>query len=336
MQTQITSNQALLNEKGNVENPGYATKLLWDYNRNSIKASKYKIKEWDYYLIHNDTYAVAMTVADNGYLGFISASVLEFEHPSEITTVVMTPFPLGKFKMPTSSEHGNVHFKNKRVEMNFSVHDDRELNINFKKFYKKETLSGKILLHQDHEDTMVIATPFKKKKAFYYNQKINCMSAEGSLTLGDKVYTFNKENSFAVLDWGRGVWTYKNTWYWGSASGLLNGEKFGFNIGYGFGDTSKATENMIFYKGEAHKLEDVEFIIPDDYLDMWTFSSSDKRFEMTFKPILDRSDETNLFLISSIQHQVFGYFTGTVTLDDGTILELDKFFGFAEKVSNKW
>ena len=101
--------------------------------------------------------------------------------------------------------------------------------------------------------------------------------------------------SFAVLDWGRGVWTYDNTWYWGSASGIVGGHTFGFNIGYGFGDTSAASENMLFYDGIAHKLSQVRFNIPlkdgkEDYLSPWTFSSDDGRFEMRFVPILDRSD----------------------------------------------
>ena len=69
-------------------------------------------------------------------------------------------------------------------------------------------------------------------------------------------------DSFAVLDWGRGVWTYHITWYWASASGLVDGVPFGFNLGYGFGNTSAATENMLFYSGKAHKLSRVRFKIP--------------------------------------------------------------------------
>ncbi|MCK5784895.1 MAG: DUF2804 family protein [Desulfobacterales bacterium] len=36
------------------------------------------------------------------------------------------------------------------------------------------------------------------------------------------------------------------------------------------------------------------------------------------------------------QHQVFGYFSGHVILDDGTRLHLDRFSGFAEDVLNWW
>ena len=140
---------------------------------------------------------------------------------------------------------------------------------------------------------MVIATPFDKDKHFYYNQKINCMRAEGAVTYGyhNRTYTFDLADSFAVLDWGRGVWTYKNTWYWGSASGLVDGEKFGFNIGYGFGNTSAASENMLFYKGRAHKLSQVTFHIPGDggkatpdYMRPWTSRATTAALRWTIPP----------------------------------------------------
>ena len=185
---------------------------------------------------------------------------------------------------------------------------------------------------------MVFASPFKlDKKAFYYNQKINCMPASGIVRCGGDEYAFSPEDSFGTLDWGRGVWTYKNTWYWGSASGLLNQVPIGFNIGYGFGDTSAATENVLFYNGTAHKLDEVTFHIPkNDYLKPWVFSSNDKRFEMDFVPIIDRSAKTSLGVLSSNQHQVFGRFSGRVILDSGKELSIKALTGFAEKVINKW
>ena len=133
------------------------------------------------------------------------------------------------------------------------------------------------------------------------------------------------------------MWTYDNTWYWGSGNAVVNGKPFGFNIGYGFGNTSAATENILFYDGKGHKLDEVTFHIPpDDYLKPWTFSSSDGRFEMTFQPIIDRCALTDVKIIISDQHQVFGKLSGTAILDDGTKLELKDVVCFAEKVRNKY
>ena len=150
-------------------------------------------------------------------------------------------------------------------------------------------------------------------------------------------YIFNPETDYGTLDWGRGVWTYDNTWYWGSGNKKINGKPFGFNIGYGFGDTSKASENMLFYDGKCHKLDDVTFHIPtDSYTDPWTFTSSDGRFEMDFMPIIDRSAKINAGIIVTDQHQVFGKMSGKVILDDGMILDIQELTCFAEKVHNKY
>ena len=103
------------------------------------------------------------------------------------------------------------------------------------------------------------------------------------------------------------MWTYDNTWYWGSGNCDVDGHVFGFNIGYGFGNTKAASENVIFYDGVAHKIDDVTFVIPeDDYCKPWKFTSSDGRFEMDFMPLLDRSACLDYKLIVSDQHQVFG------------------------------
>lgn len=188
---------------------------------------------------------------------------------------------------------------------------------------------------------MVICTPFGKPGHFYFNQKINCMRADGVVTLGARRYDFRRGDSFGTLDWGRGVWTYRNTWYWSSASGLLEGAPFGFNLGYGFGDTTAATENMLFYGGRAHKLDQVKFHIPAkgaryDFMAPWRFTSNDGRFEMDFRPVLDRASLTSVGLIKSDQHQVFGRFTGRAVLDDGTVLRVRDLMGFAERVVNRW
>jgi hypothetical protein len=213
------------------------------------------------------------------------------------------------------------------------------ISIDAPDFDKGRGLKGELFLAQPAMDRMVIATPFPNaSRAFYYNQKINCLRASGEVIVGGERFAFAPETSMGVLDWGRGIWTYDNTWYWGSASGVVDGRAFGFNIGYGFGDTSAASENMVFVDGRAHKLDQVTFHLPDGELDAspWRFSSNDGRFEMSFAPIVDRSSHANVGPIESDQHQVFGRFSGAVVLDDGAKLEVRDLIGFAEKVRNRW
>jgi hypothetical protein len=343
MQNRLIEKAKLLDEKGNLKRCGYATSLVCDYSRNDIKVSKFKIKEWDYYYIGNQNYAVALTIADNGYMGLISASFLNFNTKYQKTMSKAVLGTFGKLNLPSTSEKGDVGYSGKGVNIDFKNDGTtRLLTINYENFDGDKPLIADIKLTDFPKDSMVIATPFDKAKHFYYNQKINCMTASGYCEVLGEKFSFDNNNSLGTLDWGRGVWTYKKTWYWGSLSAVLpDGNKFGFNIGYGFGNTSAATENILFYNGVAHKLNNITFNIPqkdgkDDFMSPWTFTSDDKRFEMNFVPVLNRAACVNAYVLCSDQNQVFGKFSGKAVLDDGKIIELKDVLGFAEKVFNKW
>lgn len=335
---------ALLNAEGALIEAGYATGLVKQYDRGAIRGGRLRIKEWDYYLVYNNDFGLALTIDDNSYMGLVSASFLDFRKQTETTVSPMYWLPMGRVGFPASSAAGDVEKRAGKAHFAFRhVPGGRRLTVDFPDFDGGQPLTADVLLTDEPRDSMVIATPFPEKKtAFYYNQKILGMRASGTVCVRGQTYLFEPETSFGLLDWGRGVWTYDNVWYWGAGQGVVDGHVVAFNIGYGFGDTSRASENMLFYDGTAHKLDRVTFHIPrggqsdEDYLAPWTFSSSDGRFEMDFQPFLDRKSRTAAGPILSDQHQVFGRMTGTMILDDGTKIQLKEFTAFAEKVHNKW
>ena len=364
---EITQLQNLLDKNGNVAEPGWSRKQFQRYRRKDIKAPKVRIKEWDYYLILNKDFGVALTLSDDGYLGLQSATFLKFnDEPFEHTETILNMLPMGKFKLPETSSEGNCFYRDGRLLLSYELLPRplgggrrRHIVCNFKNFYNGKPFKCDIMLEEPDMDTMVIATPWNKKHAFYYNQKINCMRASGEVQFDDKVYKFNPQTDFGTLDWGRGVWTYENTWYWGTGSCDIDGHSFGFNIGYGFGNTQAASENIIFFDGVGHKLDDVRFVIPGDdgpnpikdggkevkpsgrkdetrYMENWKYTSSDGRFEMDFVPIIDRKAKIDLKLLYSDQHQVFGKMSGTAILDDGRKIEIRDMLCSAEKIHNKF
>lgn len=343
MHHEIKNGGNLLNEDGSLFEAGYSKNMVKTYERGKIKGGALRIKEWDYYLVINSSFALALTIADNSYMGLDSISFLDFETGFQQTVSPMQFMPLGKKMLPATSEEGDVYSQGKGFFIKFEhkgMH--RELSCRMDNFHNAKPIEAFVKLENPKQESIVMHTPFSEKKtAFYYNQKINCMPAEGYVEFDGKKYVFEPKDSFGTLDWGRGVWTYSNTWYWGSASGVAEGKRFGFNIGYGFGDTSKASENILFYDGIAHKLSHVSFNIPmkdgtEDFMSPWTFTSDDGRFEMDFVPVMDRASNTNALIIQSDQHQVFGKFTGKVILDDGKEINIKDFIGFAEKVTNRW
>ncbi len=336
MQHQVTRKQDLLNEKGIINEEGYAKSPVWNYDRSKIKAKWWRIKEWDYYYILNNKFGITLTVADLGYSGFAAVAWMDFENKIVKQKDTLTLLPRGKLNLPSSSAYGDVNYNDKNIKLSFKIENSKRIltaNVNS---FEGEKLTAKIELTDNHDESMVIATSWKEnRQKFYYNQKINCFPAKGFVSIGDNEYKFDPSSSFAGLDWGRGNWTYKNRWYWGSASAIINNTRIGWNLGYGFSDRSSASENMIFYDGKAHKIEEIEFIF-DNYMDPWKINSSDGRFEMTFTPILERYSKTNLLIIKSIQHQIFGKYSGYFILDNGDRVDVDNIIGFAEDVVNWW
>lgn len=335
---EIVREQMLLDQNGMIAEPGWSRHQLQQYRRNEIKASKFRIKEWDYYLVLGKEFGAAFTISDDGYVGLQSVSFLDFRKPMEHTETVLSAFPLGRLHLPESSSKGDSVYEDSRLQMKFLVtKGERRILCNFHRFDGDRDFSCDLFLKQPEMDTMVIATPWDKPRHFYYNQKINSMRASGWMKYGDEIYEFHPQTDFGTLDWGRGVWTYDNTWYWGSGNCDLDGIPFGFNIGYGFGNTKAATENVLFYNGKVHKLDDITFHIPpEDYCKPWTFTSSDGRFEMDFFPILDRAAKLDYKVIVSDQHQVFGKMSGTAILDDGRKIHIHDIICFAEKVHNRY
>ena len=340
MQHEILTAHDLLDEKGNLIEAGWMRRPLLRYNRESIIYPNEEIREWDYYFIGDETFGLGFSTASVGPIHRLSVNFMDYKNDRQANDTAFCDANDSILVSPTVSS-GSLHFKCDHAESQYIRNGNTtRIQVHFEGLDGK-TLDADLTLTLPKGDNTVIVIPFHDKPGmFYYNHKINCIRAEGSFTYGELTHEFCQNTAYSVMDWGRGVWPHENTWYWGSANGMIAGKDFGFNIGYGFGDTSAATENMVVYDGIMHKLEHVKFHIPDgetSFKKPWKFTSSDQRLEMDFTPVLDRySNPPKQAKYGSEQHQVFGYFDGRAVLDDGAVLQLNKIFGFAEKVVNHW
>ncbi|MCH1624121.1 DUF2804 domain-containing protein [Fredinandcohnia quinoae] len=338
IQKEIHEPGNLLSNEGTLLQRGYSKKGVLTYNREKIKAPPWRVKEWDFYQISNDKVCLQLTIGHVSYAGSISANLFEFETGKKYSITKMLALPFNRLHMPQSAEQGDLMFHRKDFIMKFEVFNgSRRLQVK-SSGEKAQKMNIDITLEQPDLSSLVIATPFDEDPSyFYYNHKINCMPARGIARIDDKEYIFDSSTSFGLLDWGRGVWPFQHNWYWGNGSCLVDGKRFGFNIGYGFGNTEAATENMLFYDGTAHKINQVYFNLSENgYMAKKYFSSDDGRFEMEFTPIYDNYTETKLLWVNNRCHQVFGRFNGQVILDDGKIIEIKDMVAFCEHAINRW
>lgn len=342
MQTEIRAAIPLLDQNGHLIKPGWARQPFWQYDRSTVSAPWFRIKEWDYYYVLSETLqvGVAVTISDLGYAGLCAICWIDLKTAKTYQAEVLIPFPRGKLGLDSDSVSSKVLIDKQEFMIDYQVKNGvRQLLFSAPNLEigNAQGLIGKLDIRSvETEDSINIATSWKNKpKSFYYNRKINCMQAEGWVRVGDQNHEFTSENCQAGLDWGRGNWTYKNRWFWASANGRVDGKPLGMNLGYGFSDRSMASENIIFYEGVAHKLEGITFQFDEsDFMAPWEAQSSDGRLQFTFTPIVDRFSESNLVIIRTRQHQVFGRFDGSVVLDSGETIRFENMLGFAEDVFN--
>ena len=86
----------LLDSAGRLIEAGWAPREVRRYDRSRIRAGAWGIKEWDYYCILTDRFALALTVADNGYLGFLGTSWMDLVARTAINHGAVRALPLGR------------------------------------------------------------------------------------------------------------------------------------------------------------------------------------------------------------------------------------------------
>ncbi len=356
MQNEITQTGDLLDPAGRLTQVGWSRQPLLECNLEKARfytlrpLQRFRIKRWDYYAVFTPQRFFSATIADLGYAGNIFVYTLDFATSQQSVTGeqpasgglheegLVIPFGSG-IQLERLSTRGEATFANRQASLRFqATPQERHITVDWPAFTQGGGLQADITLHcpPGHE-SMTIVIPIGQRR-FYYNTKINCLPAEGFLQYGKVREELRSTESLGSLDWGRGVWEYRSFWNWASASGFLpDGRTLGLNLGCGFGDLSRATENCIILDGRIHKLAGVRFDYRSgDFMHPWHFTDDAGRLDLTFTPFKDRTARTNLGLIFSEAHQMFGRYAGQAVLDDGQRLEIHDLIGFAEEHRARW
>ena len=163
---EVTNVHMLLDDQGELTEPGWSRRMLQKYDRRMIKAPKWRIKEWDYYLVLGEDFGAAFTISDDGYIGLQSVSLLNLgSEPREHTETVLNAFPMGKLHLPSDSSAGVTGYKDKRLHMRFTAgNGSRRIQCIFRNFHEGKTLKCDITLQQPDMESMVIATRWRDRR----------------------------------------------------------------------------------------------------------------------------------------------------------------------------
>ena len=174
---------------------GYSTRSLLRYDRRAIHASPLRIKEWDFYQISDGEKCLQFTLGHASYAGQVGIMFFDFvkgQWLARFDKLLVLPFD--RLRMPSDAERDQtLTYDSGGIFMQYQTRGDtRALRC------RKGDFDAEVTLTRENPNSLVINVPFAEKPTqFYYNQKINCMRADGRVRAGGREYRFDPAESFA-------------------------------------------------------------------------------------------------------------------------------------------
>jgi hypothetical protein len=154
--------------------PGYTLDGDAVYDRSRIHAAPWRLKEWDFYQISDDTLCLQLVIGHVSYAG--NCNIALFDHAngkSLFERGVVTAFPFRSMHMPKSAHADSLlSFDHGGAKLAFETRgSSRRLFAEFGAF------SCDVSLYPAVDKSVSVCTPFQKRGEFYYNEKINLLTA---------------------------------------------------------------------------------------------------------------------------------------------------------------
>jgi hypothetical protein len=288
-----------------------------------------RFKRWQYLGVSDENMVFGIAVVNLGYLSNLFAYVYDREGKQLKEFNIIQPLAF-RTSFQGSSVNGRVLFESNGTSVSI---DFKPETIQLKAFIKKD-LNVRLTFKHKVEPLSIVTRA--GLKGFSYTHKETCLTVDGNIRVGDKIYTLTPDKPAGVADYTLGYLGRKTFWNWASGSGLdSKGREIGFNFSQGINETGQ-TENVFWVNGKMIKTDLVQFGYDDLHLlSQWKITSNDGKVNLTFQPDSERKAKLNMGFIASYFHQPFGSFKGELS-DGKTTYTLQSVWGFTEEHESKW
>ncbi|MDR2841682.1 MAG: DUF2804 domain-containing protein [Spirochaetaceae bacterium] len=326
----------IFDDVGKPINFGWSRYPVFKYSPALIWAPRRLITESERYFIFSPTQLFVFEIYDGGLSGHIRTVAVHLLDKKIFVKTEKLTFPMGGLELPDDTEAESVRLKNRTALIEFIImnKESKIIKVDIHDLKHHSPLRGEVVLTRPlTSQSMVSNSPWNNEKNCFQLLRCSpCYAVEGVMQFENTSVVFTDRNSFGIYESKRAVRPAQDLHYWACGCGFYEDRQIGFSIGYGLADSSFGTENAFFVQGKLHKLDVVTFKIPhSNWLLPWYFTSSNNRLEMTFTPVQFYTNKLYLLVYSYRIVQAFGFFSGKVVLDDGSVFNFKNITGFAER-----
>jgi hypothetical protein len=189
-------------------------------------------KRWNYWAFTTETHLFSATIANLDYAGLAFVYLADFEAGWVEEKTVVTPFGRG-CAMPETVD-ASLHFAQRGLSIELLQERGAvRVRVDTEAFGGRPLSADLVARTPPGHESLGVVIPWSER-TFQYTAKQNCLPSEGVVKLGGRdarEVVFAGPQSFACLDFGRGVWPRRCVWNWGAASGRQAEHVVGLNLG---------------------------------------------------------------------------------------------------------
>jgi hypothetical protein len=299
----------------------------------ALPGNRGRRKRWNHWCITTPDWMLTLTFADLDYLSYGAVYFLDLHSGKPACNTRIRPFGLGS-QLPDTPLESHA-FQHARLQLKA---DDRGGAVRLTA--AATDIGGQPLQialdvqRPAHLESVNLVCPMGRR-TFHASCRQLGLPVSGNLQLGGRQYLCTPGQSFASLDFARGVWPLHS--HWTRAAFAAPGGIAG-NFGGGWCEHSGLSENALWFGGELLHLEEQVHIeqSPKGPLEPWRLSSPSGQVELCFSPRQQHRSCPRLGPFHADTRQWFGSFDGVLRNADGEKVPVSSAYGWLGETHARW
>ncbi|MDG9925335.1 MULTISPECIES: DUF2804 domain-containing protein [unclassified Pseudomonas] len=299
----------------------------------ALPGNRGRRKRWNHWCITTPDWMLALTFADLDYLGYGAAYFLDLHSGKSASHTQLRPFGLG-CTLPDSPldshEFSHSHLQLRADDRGSSV----RLTVVAPDIGGQPLQVALDIQRPPHLDSVNLVCPMGRR-TFHATSRQLGLPVSGNLQLGKLQYLCTPGQSFASLDFARGVWPLNS--HWTRAAFAAPGGIAG-NFGSGWCDYSGLSENALWFGGELLHLEERVEITQGspNSLEPWRLSSPSGQVDLCFTPRQLHQACPKFGPFYADTRQWFGRFDGLLRGPQGEKVPVSSAYGWLGATHARW
>ncbi len=290
-------------------------------------------KRWNHWCITTPQWMLALTLADLDYLGYGAAYFLDMESGQSVAHTQLSPLAVG-CQLPDLPLESHA-FKHARLHLQVDEHPGRlRLTASAPDIGGQALQIALDIQRPAHLQSVNLVAPLQSN-GFHATSRWLGLPTAGTVQLSSRHYRCVPGQSFAALDFGRGVWPLNS--YWQRAAFAAAGGIAG-NFGAGWLDHSGLSENALWFGGEVQPLDSALHIVRSSQAPLapWHLDSEDERVSLRFTPRQLHKACPKFGPLHANTQQRFGHYEGVLRGPKGERVPVDGALGWLGETHARW